>query len=65
MAEVLPLVRGVDADGCLEAHVVGAVAARGDLDGLRLAVLQVSDLERLLARQAEREGRQQLPLTLV
>src|SRR5688572_33306032 len=51
---VADLVRRVEAHPGLELHGIGAVARCGHLDGLRLAVLQVADLDHLLAVEAER-----------
>src|SRR5215207_528391 len=55
--EVGDLVRGVDPDLRLEGDLIRAVAVGGDLDGLRLAVLEIAHVEGLLAGQAERLDR--------
>ena len=55
--EVADLVGRVDPDRGLEGDVVGAIPAGGDVDLLRLAVLQIPDLEGLLAREAQRVDR--------
>ena len=57
MLEVADLVRRVDTDGGLEGDVVGPLAGCRDLDRLGLSVLEVTDLEGLLAGEAERIDR--------
>ena len=53
LLEVVDLVRGVEADRRLELDVLAALAVGGHRDGPRLAVLEVADVEGLLAGEAE------------
>src|SRR4051794_36625231 len=55
--EVADLVRRVEPDPRLELDRIGPVPPRGDADRLRPALIEIADLDRLLAVEPERLDR--------